>query len=431
MLFFSFSVYSLTLDEYIDMALKGNISIKTKKNSSEKSELSRLQSYSGYLPDTSLGGSFYYSRNNQEKLDADGASADPSLASLKNPFFTRKISISLPVFTGGSRVIGNLIAQENKEISVIDTEYEKMTVEASAVAAYFQAYITQENIALAERSVKSASENLRTAKLLLDEGRTTELAYLNFELILSRREIELESYRLEMKKNIAEMSRIAAVDIEFDKLERAALPSVEEEFSGKDVTAAYDEQIALLMNNSLVLSKLKKLKTISEYKEIMTWAPFMPVLSFNYTHDFGYAEDHPFNSTYLYDDDTVTLNFSWNLFKGFSDGIEWRKSVKDKVSAGLAYLEARNGQVYSLKAVLSSIYSLIEQKKTAVKSTEIAKKALEQSRLEYENGKALYLDILNAENSYYEAMKTLIVIENSIYNSYFQLHVITGAGDKK
>lgn len=424
-------MFSLTLDEYIDTALKGNISIKSKKNSTEKSELSRLQSYSGYLPETALGGSFYYSRNNEEKLDADGASADPSLASIKNPLFTRKISISLPVFTGGSRVVGNLIAQENKEISVIDTEYEKMSVEASAVAAYFQAYITQENIALAERSVKSASENLRTAKLLLDEGRTTELAYLNFELMLSRREIELESYRLEMKKNIAEMSRIAAVDIEFDKLERVAVPSIEEEFSGKNVTAAYDEQKALLMNNSLVLSKLKKLTTISEYREIMTWAPFMPVLSFNYTHDFGSAEDHPFNSTYLYDDDTVTLNFSWNLFKGFSDGIEWRKSVKDKVSAGLAYLEARNGQMYSLKAVLSSIYSLIEQKKTAVKSTEIAKKALEQSRLEYENGKALYLDILNAENSYYEAMKTLVVIENSIYNSYFQLHVITGAGDKK
>lgn len=424
-------MYSLTLDEYLDIVLKGNISVKTKQNSSEKSELSRLQSYSGYLPETAVGGSFYYSRNTEEKLDSSGASADPTLAKVKNPFFTRKISLSLPLFVGGSRIMGNLIAEENKQISVIETEYEKLTVEASAVTAYFQAFITQENLKLSEKSLSVAKENLRTAQLMVESGRTTELAYLNFELVLNKREQELENYRLEMKKNIADMSKIAATEIEFENLEKADLSVVENKFSGKDLSSAYDENKEILLESSLMLNKLNKLGKISNYKELMTWAPFFPMLSFSYTHDFGNTEKQPFNSTYLYDDDTVAMNLSWNLFKGFSDGIEWRKSVKDKVSTKLAYLEARNAQLYSLKSVLASLYSLMEQKKVAEKTIKIAERVMTQSKLEYENGKALYYDLLNAENSYYEAMRNIVFIENSIFNSYYQLRVITGVGENK
>ena len=116
--------------------------------------------------------------------------------------------------------------------------------------------------------------------------------------------------------------------------------------------------------------------------------------------------------------------------KGFNDTIEWRKSLKDKVASQLAYLETRNSQMYSLKAVLASILSLLEQKKVAEVSVEISQKALDRSRVEFENGKSLYLDLLNSENSYYEAVRNLVFIENSIFNSFYQLRILTGGKEE-
>ena len=427
----SFNVFSLTLEEYLNIVMKGNISIKSKTNASEKSEWSRLQSYSGYLPSLDLGGSFYYSRNTEEKLDSPGASADPQLANTRNPLYTRKIAMTLPIFVGGSRVLGNMIAGKNKEISTVEIENEKLSVEAAAVASYFQTFITQENIKLSENAVKAATENLRTAKLLLESGRTTELAYLNLDLILKKREQELENYKLEMLKSVADMSRIAVVDIEFDTLEKSDFAIIEKHFSDKDHKSLFEDKKSLLLNNSPLLIKMEKLKKISDYSTILKISPFLPALNFNYTHDFGSAEDHPFQKTYYYDDDIVSLSFSWNLFKGFNDTIEWRKSLKDKVAATLAYLEVKNTQLYSLKAVLSSILSLLEQKKVAESSVEISSKALDQSRLEFENGKSLYLDLLNSENSYYEAVRNLVFIENSIFNSFYQMRILTGGKEEQ
>ena len=422
---FSSNIFSLTLEEYLDIVMKGNISIKSKVNSSEKSEWSRLQSYSGYLPSLDLGGSFYYSRNNEERLEAD-----PAIPNLKNPLYTRRVTMSLPVFVGGNRVIGNMIAEKNKEISIVEIENEKLSVEASAVAAYFQAFITQENLKLSEKALKASLENLRTAKLLLESGRTTELAYLNLELITKKREQELENYKLEMIKNIADMSRVAATEIEFDTLEKSDFELIEKHFAYKDHKVLFENKLSLLLNNSPLLSKMEKLKKISDYSTVLKISPFLPALNFNYVHDFGSAEDHPFEKTYLNDDDTVTLSFSWNLFKGFNDTIEWRKSLKDKVASQLAYLETRNSQMYSLKAVLASILSLLEQKKVAEVSVEISQKALDRSRVEFENGKSLYLDLLNSENSYYEAVRNLVFIENSIFNSFYQLRILTGGKEE-
>ncbi|HPG36743.1 MAG TPA: TolC family protein, partial [bacterium] len=105
-------------------------------------------------------------------------------------------------------------------------------------------------------------------------------------------------------------------------------------------------------------------------------------------------------------------------------------SLKDKVASQLAYLETKNSQMYSLKAVLASIFSLLEQKKVALSSVEISQKALEKSKIEFENGKSLYLDLLNAENSYLEALKNLVLVENSIFNSFYQLRILTGGKEE-
>ncbi|HDT11829.1 MAG TPA: TolC family protein, partial [bacterium] len=342
---------------------------------------------------------------------------------------SRKITVSLPVFLGGKRILGNLIAEENHKMSEIDIKYEKLRIEASAVAAYFRAFISQENIKLSEKSLKSAEENLRTAKLLLDSGRTTELAYFSFELNYQQRIQELENYRMEMKSNVAEMSRIAATEIRIDSLEKGDSSVIEEKFGETLFPMAYEEQKEILLRDSPLLEKMRNLTKISRYGEKIIWADFMPSISFLYTHDFGSSEKHPFRSTYLYEDDIVSLNLSWNLFRGFSDGLEWKKASADTLTSQLNYMDTVNTQLYTLETILSNIYSLIEQKMVAEKAVELALKALEQSRVEYENGKALYLDLLNAENNYLESVKNLVFIENSLFNSFYQLRILTGSGD--
>ena len=428
---FSYALSALTLDGYLEEVRKNSVKIRIKENDKNKSKWENLQSYSGYLPGLSLNGAYYYSRKNEDKLSAPGASTDPSLSSVRNPLYTRNVTVSLPIFLGGKRVLGNLIAKRNKEISEIDLVLERLNTEATAVAAYFQAFIAQENIDFTKKALSAAQENMRTAKLLLEVGKTTELAYLNFELAYRQREQELKNYRLELDKNKAQMSSIASREIEFDRLEKVDFKEVEEPFVDSEYQEVFDKNKRIMLNNSPVLKKLKEYEKIAKYGELMTFSKIFPALSFTYVHDFGPAEDHPFQDTYLINDDTVTLSLSWNLFNGFSDAIDWKKASVNKISAQLTYLDTKNGQIYSLKSVVSTVYSLLEQVLIARKSVELSKKALDQSKLEYENGKALYLDLLNAENNYIQALKSLVFLENSIFNSYYQLKLLTGSGDDK
>jgi|GEM_PF-1926467 len=428
---FSSALSALTLEEYLEDVRNNSVKIRIKENDKNKSKWENLQSYSGYLPGLSLNGAFYYSRDNESKLNAPGALADPILASVRNPMWTRNVTVSLPVFLGGKRVLGNLIAKRSKEISEIDLDLERLNTEATAVAAYFQAYIAQENIDFTKKALKAAQENMRTAKLLLEVGKTTELAYLNFELAYRQREQELKNYKLELDKNKAQMSSIASKEIEFDKLEKVDFKKVEEPFIDSEYQEVFDKNKKIMLKNSPILKKLKKYEKIAKYGELMTFSELFPMLNFTYVHDFGKAEDHPFQDTFLSNDDNVMLSLSWNLFNGFSDAIEWKKASADKISAQLTYLDTKNGQIYSLKSVVSTVYSLLEQVLIARKSVELSKKALDQSNLEYENGKALYLDLLNAENNYLQAYKSLVFLENSIFNSYYQLKLLTGTGDDK
>jgi len=428
--FFS-NLSALTLEEYLDEVRKNSVKIRIKENEKNKSKWSNLQSYSGYLPGLSLNGAFVYSRDNEDRLSAPGASADPTLASLRNPLWTRNITLSLPIFLGGKRVIGNMIAKQTKEISEIDLALEKLNTEANAVAAFFQAYIAQENISYTKKALKAAKENMRTAKLLLEVGKTTELAYLNFELTYRKREQELSNYLLELENSKMQMSSIASKEIEFDGLKKVDFEKLEQRFSGSDYQEIFDKNRKLMLDHSPILKKLKKYEKIAKYSEIMTFSELFPMINFSYVHDFGTAEDHPFQDTYLSDDDTVTLSLSWNLFNGFSDALDWKKASADKISAQLTYIDTKNGQIYSLKSVVSAIYSLLEQVEVAQKTLEISEKALEQSKVKYENGKALYLDLLNAENNYLQALKTIVFLENSIFNSYYQLKLLTGSGDDK
>ena len=428
---FSSALSALTFEEYLEEVRKNSVKIRIKENEKDKSKWENLQSYSGYLPGLSLNGAYYYSRDNEDKLSAPGASADPTLASVRNPIWTRNITLSLPIFLGGKRVMGNLIAKRSKEVAELDLELEKLSTEANAVAAYFQAYIAQENIDFTEKALKAARENMRTAKLLLEVGKTTELAYLNFELTYRQREQELKNYRLDLESSKAQMSSIASREIEFDRLEKVDFKKVEEPFSNSEYSEVFEKNKKAMLEHSPVLKKLEKYEKIAKYSEIMTFSELFPTLNFTYVHDFGSAEDHPFQDTYLSDDDTVTLSLSWNLFNGFSDALDWKKASADKVAAQLAYLDTENGQIYSLKSIVSAIYSLLEQVSVAKKSVQLSEKALEQSKLEYEKGKALYLDLLNAENNYLQALKNLVFLENSIFNSYYQLKLLTGSGDDK
>jgi outer membrane protein len=420
------NILSLSIEEYLEIVRENNISLKIKENTGEKSKWSKLQSYSGYLPELSVSAGLQHSQYLHDSIKADDNNL---LSDSRNPNWSRNISVSLPIFLGGKRILGNLIAEENYQISQLDIEYEKLRVEAVAVAAYFKAFITQENIKLSEKSVKSAEENLRRAKLLLDSGRTTELAYLSLELNYQKRLQELENYKMEMNSAVAEMSRIAATAITFDSLEKSDENLVNSMFKDVPLEDVRKEKEDLLLKSSPVLHKMKKIEKISKYSEKMTWANFMPVISFLYSHDFGFSEKHPFRSTYKYEDDVVSLNFSWNIFRGFNDGLEWKKAVSDTVAAQLNYIDSLNTQINTLENILVNIYSLMEQKTVSYKAVELASKALEQSRVEYENGKALYLDLLNAENSYFESLRNLVLIENSLFNSFYQLRILTGTGE--
>ena len=89
--------------------------------------------------------------------------------------------------------------------------------------------------------------------------KTTELAYLNFELTYRQRQQELQNYKLDLENSRMQMASIASKEIKFDKLEKADFEKVEAVFAGSDHQKVFDENKKKMLQHSPVLKKLKKI----------------------------------------------------------------------------------------------------------------------------------------------------------------------------
>lgn len=231
---------------------------------------------------------------------------------------------------------------------------------------------------------------------------------------------------MDFLNNISEMEKLAVTGFDTPILRiDNDMDGIISLFSERELNENFDRYRPVLMESSPLIAKARIALKISSDAWRTTIGKFFPTVALEYTHDFGTSENL-FREQDKLESDLFAVNFGLNLFNGFSDSIDYKKKKLDRLKSRLLLSDIENSQLHSLRIVLTSIHSSIRRYDIAKLSLEISEKTREKTKLEYDRGRAAYLDLLSAENNYINAKKNLVTIESSILNGYFQLKLLLG-----
>jgi outer membrane protein TolC len=421
-MFISIQIFSvkgqiISFEEYLKTLSNKNLLIKIKKNEIKKEEINIKQSYNQFLPKVDFTyGATISSRNDSVYSDY----IQEESFSLK-PSWTKNLSINLPIFLGGKRFDLIKISKSSKNISQYDLKYTILELKSQAVTLFIKAYNYQNQLKILKKSLSLSKENYDRAVLLKSVGRMVNIDLLTFKLSYEERKNTIFSIKTELENTFIEMSSLANEDIKYSKLKiDVSLPEDILKLTKSDLQKKYVEKMKL---NSPLVKKSREYLKISKYNLDLSFKNYYPNISLRYNYS-PYTEnfwEFPFTKGH-----SLSLLLNINIFNSFSDSYEYKKSKIDLLNTKFQLDELIKNQEYAIKKAVNILKNSLNQLDSLKFSLKLSKEMLEQIKTSYNLGKSNYLDVLKAENDWFLKENDLLNLNMQIYNSYYQLKVISG-----
>ena len=274
------------------------------------------------------------------------------------------------------------------------------------VKAYNALVQSDEILKLTESMIKVNEDNLVTAKQQEEiSGEVLETYQVSSKLHFTKdRYIEENESKT---TSLATYYRLVGKEIK----DKTCRPGIDETKLPKSL----DEAIKVaVISNHRILEQIQKIKLQRE-KIAQANAAFLPSINLelkaSLDNDLELSEDEKY----------ARINLNWNLFNGNKDSIT---SEQEKL-----FLQEQKKTLDDITAeVVAEIKSLYSKHHTLEKRIEQLKKYVEANvnivdvyRDEFQAGTRTFVDILNAESELYESTRTLIEIEFSRLNNYYDL----------
>ena len=407
---------TLTFEHYLNQLEIKNISIKVKKNEIKKTEIELRKSYNSFLPkvDFTLGATV--SSKNDNAFSKFLPAAEP-----KNPSWNRSLSISLPIFLGGKRFDIIKISSSNKKISIYELENTILELKSRAISFFIKAYKDQSQLVILKKSLELAKQNYDKALVLKSLGRMVKIDLLTFQLSYEERKNAILNKEMQLKNTFIDMSSLINSNMKVSSLNiDKNIPENIRNTQSKDLAELYIKKMRKL---SPLVKKVREYKKISSYNLNISKKSFYPDLSmrYNYSPYVDNLWDFPLDKGH-----SLSLVLNFNIFNGFTNSLEYKKNKLNILNANFQLEELLKNQEYAIKKAVNVLKNSLNQMKSIKLSINLSKEKLEQIKIGYDIGKYDYLDLLKAENDWFSKQNNLLNLEMQIFNSFYQLEIISG-----
>ncbi len=278
------------------------------------------------------------------------------------------------------------------------------------VKAYNSLVQSDEILKLTESMIKVNEENLVTAKQQEEiSGEVLETYQVSSKLHFTKdRYIEENETKT---SSLATYYRLVGKKIK----DKTCRPGIDETKLPKDLDEAI--KVAVISNHK-ILEQIQKIKLQRE-KIAQANAAFLPIIDLELKASID--NDLELNEDGREDEKYARINLSWNLFNGNKDKTtseqeklflqEQKKTLDDITAEVVAEVKSLYNKHYTLENRINELKKYVEANVNIV----------EVYRDEFQAGTRTFVDILNAESELYESTKTLIEIEFSRLNNYYDL----------
>lgn len=408
----------MSFKSYLKLLNNNNLSIKIKKNIIKKKSLSLKQSYNNFLPTADFNyGATVNSRNNS----AFSKYLPSSSPAPQNPSWTKNLTINLPIFLGEKRFSLLKINKSNKKLSEYELKIIILNLKSQAISLFIKAYNLQNKLKILQKSLALAQKNYENAKLLSTLGKLVKVDLLTFKLSCEERKSAILNTQMELDNTFIEMSSLINKEILPTEL------SIENEIPQNIIKTEKGKLITLfikkLENNSPIVKQNREILELSKYNLELSKKNYWPNINLRYNYS-PYTEN--FWEFPITKGHSLSLLLSFNIFNSFNDSTDNKIKRLDLTNTKLQLQETIKNQKTAIKKAINMLKNSLLQKKSLKLALKLSQEKLEQIKIGYKHGKYNILDILKAENDSLSKETNLVNLKTQIYNSYYQLKILSG-----
>lgn len=405
----SFAAPLLSLKEMVEKTVTSNPEVQSRYHKFLEAGYEQDVARGNFLPDANIVSTY---RNQEEMVKLSGRTATPRM---NNELVLRQM-----IFDGFAT--SNDVKRLGHASRV--RYYELQSAMQNTTLEFLRAYI--DSLRYRELS-QFAKDNYVVHKQLFDRiqervtagvARKVDLEQASGRLALA--EANLLTEMTNLHDVTARMQRLYG-DLPPDTLEAPAFFT-----SGVEASAAEALKLAYLQNPDL-LSAIEDIQ--AKEREIKTnEARYMPRLDLQARKNLGTSSDGE-NSTAAADLLELTMNF--NLFNGFSD----RNLIKQTAEKLNGSRDLRDKACVDTRQIVSIAYNdisqLKEQRTYRERHTTSIENAREAYRKQFDIGQRTLLDLLDTENEYFQAKRSLANTQYDMQLAYARVYAGQGELLKK
>ena len=332
-----FSQDTLTLEQTFSLALKENIDIKISVNNNEKARNQANMGNAGLLPKINLIGSGSY---NDGESSLEFATNDfPSItdASSETSNINGAIEFSYNIFNGlGSmNTYKKLNKQSNLQSIELQIQIEQILIKSAK--KYYDIAFLQEQHAINYKLVEISLERYKRIKTQNEFGNASQLDLLSAEIDLNSDSVNLINISIDLNNAKTALNQILNRKIETNFKVTADLKI------NKNLKFLELEQHVQKNNNNIILEQIRL--DIAKTNKKISNSSLMPRIDVR--GQYGYNNTQS-NTSLIRDQSNLGLtgyvNFSWNLFDGFTRKT-MLESAKIAIETSKLQLEAVRNEI--------------------------------------------------------------------------------------
>ena len=410
----------LSWKNVVDFTLKDNLGLKLKSLDYDIQNLEKWKSLSAFLPSLSYQGLA------QKNLELPVFVFMGQRFVVGTPYnFQHSLTISMPVFTGGTRLFNfNIQKTLQKSLSEELKGKEEETV-LNAMQAYYGIILSSELKKSADDAVAVAKQNLEQVQKFYKAGTATELdlqrAKAQYSSTLPMQESAFSNQKLSVQR-LKSILNISLTDslVVVDSLSR-------QDFLNEYEKLSLEELKSLSEDNRNDLAAMKYQYEASKTGEKIALGQFAPTVAISASVDHQAPLD---NAKVRWSDyirsKSITVSLNWPLFEGGSRVLDYQIAKIKTDQMDVLIKQTKFGIDLDIE---QNYYNYLEASKNLASLKDALdqyKESLRISNVLYSQGMSSQLDVLNAQLLYTKSTSDYL---NGIYNyNVSQLALLKSVG---
>ena len=382
-------VQPITLQQAIELAQRNNRTLQTTVLTLERSQAALREALAARSPTVGVQGDLTRSdsasselslRRQPEQLRSDQSTASNT--------FNSTLQLNYDLLNSGRRSARIRAAEEQVRFNHLDVQRQSEQVSLDVSNAYYDLQQADEQVNIAEASVRDATRSLRDAQLLERAGLGTQ-----FDVLRAQVELANANQELVRARNQQSLARRQLVQI------LSLSPTVE-------VTAAdpiavsgawnlsLEQSIVLALKNRAELEQQLARRNISQQQEKIALADIRPQVNLfaNYNILDVLSDNAGFADGY-----NLGARVTWNFFDGGAARARAQQERINQAIAETSFADVSNQVRLQVEQGFFNLNSSRENIQTASVALEQATKSLDLARLRFNAGVGTQTDVINAQ----------------------------------